>query len=101
MTTASIEAAASALLARHAALLGDGLPIDVDLLAEDGEGLDIQEAPDLYRIPGAPPGAPGATLSGLLLPGERRIWVDAGEAGRSPGRRPDSRFRRARQAVAR
>ena len=26
-------------------------------------------------------------LSGLLLPGSRRIWVDAVEAARSPGRR--------------
>lgn len=84
---AALEAAAEALLARHAALLGDEPPIDVDALAEDGEGLDVAEAPDLRLITGAPPLPETASLSGLLVPLERRIWVNAIEARRSPGRR--------------
>jgi hypothetical protein len=84
---ATIEDEAARLLSRHADLLGASVPVDVDALAEDGEGLDVAEAPDLALVQGAPEVAAGATLSGLLLPAERRIWVNGVEAARSPGRR--------------
>jgi hypothetical protein len=83
----SPERAAAALLAAYDLAPIDGPPIPVDDLAEELEGLDIQEAADLRLVPGAPVVPPGITLSGLLLPHELRIWVDAVEAARSPGRR--------------
>lgn len=60
------------------------LPVDVDRLAEEVLGLDVQEHADLAAlIDDAPPGR----LSGLLLPAQDRIYVNAVEARRSPGRR--------------
>jgi Zn-dependent peptidase ImmA (M78 family) len=81
------EAAAAALL--EAAGLRDlaAPPVDALLLAEEHDGLDVQEHADLLTLPGAPALAPGSTLSGLLFPAQRRIYVNAVEALRSPGRR--------------
>jgi hypothetical protein len=80
------ERAAAALLAAYH--LGPiEPPIPIDELAEEVEGLDVQEGADLRLVPGAPEVPAGVTLSGLLLPQELRIWVDAVEAARSPGRR--------------
>lgn len=79
------ESAAAALLA--AAEEDIELPIDVNELAEEHLGLDVQEHADLMSLLGAPMPPEGATLSGLLFPSERRIWVNAVEAGRWPGRR--------------
>ena len=66
---------------------GYDLPVDVDALAEEHLGLDVQEHADLLSLPGAPALGDHGRLSGLLFPAERRIWVDAVEAGRSQGRR--------------
>ena len=62
-------------------------PVDALRLAEEHDGLDVQEHADLLTLPGAPALAAGSTLSGLLFPVERRIYVNAVEAQRSPGRR--------------
>src|SRR5262245_54831880 len=60
------------------------LPVDVDHLAEEVLGLDSQEHADLGSLlERATPGA----LSGLLLPAQQRIYVNAIEARRSRGRR--------------
>jgi len=78
----SPEAAAAAWLARLGLDSGEP-PIDVDDLAEERAGLDVQEHSDLRSLVGSP----GGPLSGLLLPASDRIYVDAVEAQRSPGRR--------------
>jgi hypothetical protein len=80
------EDAAAALLVAvgHAGL--DAIPIDVLQIAEEHDGLDVQEHADLLSLPGAPSLSPDA-LSGLLFPGPRRIYVNAIEARRSPGRK--------------
>ena len=62
-------------------------PVPIDHLAEEVEGLDVQEAIDLTTVPGAPDVPPTTELSGLLLPAEKRIWVNGAEAERSDGRR--------------
>lgn len=62
-------------------------PVDALHLAEEHDGLDVQEHADLLALPGAPALAEGRSLSGLLFPAERRIYVNAVEARRSPGRR--------------
>ena len=59
-------------------------PVDVDRLAEEVLALDVQEHADLRALL---EDAPASALSGLLLPDEGRIYVDATEAARSPGRR--------------
>lgn len=80
------EAAAREQLAAVPSWLWDGttLPVPVETLADSHYGLFVEEAPDLrLRL-----GLNGqAHLSGLLLPAERLIMVDAEEAGRAPGRR--------------
>jgi hypothetical protein len=62
------------------------LPVDVDHLAEEVLGLDVQEHADLRALIDASDAPPGE-LSGLLLPGQDRIYVNAVEARRSRGRR--------------
>ncbi len=47
----------------------------------------MQDHADLHVVPGAPRLASTTALSGLLLPAKRRIWVNATESRRSPGRR--------------
>ena len=42
---------------------------------------------DLATVLGAPEVQSGSVLSGLLVPAFRRVWVNALEAQRSPGRR--------------
>lgn len=83
---ADVERAAAALLATYKPAVGEP-PVPVDELAEEMEGLDIQEAEELGLVPGAPKIPSGVRLSGLLLPSEKRIWVNATEARRSEGRR--------------
>lgn len=80
------DEAAGALLAKAEAELGPALPIDVETIATELEGLDVSERANLARLPGLQP-PPTTALSGLLLPDEKRIWVEATEAARSPGRR--------------
>jgi hypothetical protein len=66
---------AGALLRRYRATFGGPeLPVPVEAIAEDLLGLRVGDAAEL-------------DCSGILLPAERRIWVNAGEAAESPGRR--------------
>jgi Zn-dependent peptidase ImmA (M78 family) len=81
----SPEGAALALLSRLGGI--DAPPVPVEDLAEEIEGLDVQEAEDLRLVEDAPEIPLGTTLSGLLIPRWKRIWVNAAEAARSPGRR--------------
>src|SRR4051794_23092027 len=81
------EDGARALLARAGLDTLKQPPVDAEWIAVEHLDIDVQEHPDLRSVPGAPALAPGAALSGLLLPHKRRIWVDAQEARRSSGRR--------------
>lgn len=80
------ETAAREQLAAIPSWLWDGatLPVPVEAIADSHYGLYVEEAPDLRERLGV---AGHAHLSGLLLPAERLIMVDAEEAGRAPGRR--------------
>ena len=80
------EAAAREQLTAVPSWLWDGktLPVPVETLADSHYGLFVEEAPDLRARLGL---SGHAHLSGLLLPAERLIMVDAEEAGRAPGRR--------------
>jgi IrrE N-terminal-like domain len=60
-------------------------PVPVERIARSLLGLFVDEAEDIRTLPGAP--TDQGRLSGMLDPGEMVIWVDRGEAGRSPGRR--------------
>jgi hypothetical protein len=60
-------------------------PVPVERVASSLLGLLIDEADDLRALPGAP--ADQGRLSGMLDAGEMIVWVDRGEARRSPGRR--------------
>lgn len=53
---------------------GPELPVPVESIAEDLLGLRVGESEEL-------------DCSGLLVPAQRRIWVNAAEARQSPGRR--------------
>jgi hypothetical protein len=86
VTRTADEAASELLAAAGFADLAEP-PVDVDAIAEEVDGLDVQEASDLRTLPGLPDEFRRAELSGLLLPDERRIWVSGVEAARSPGRR--------------
>lgn len=81
------EAAAAAMLVAAGPAGRASLPIDVTFIAEELEGLDVQERADLCTLLDTQELPAAGKLSGLLLPGPRRIWVDAVEAARSPGRR--------------
>lgn len=60
-------------------------PVPVERIASSLLGLFVDEADDLRALPGAP--ADQGRLSGMLDPVEMIVWVDRGEAERSPGRR--------------
>lgn len=85
--SASPEQAALTLLEACGLLELDTPPIDVDKIAEEAVGLDIQELADLRTLPNIPDELRAVELSGLLLPADLRIWVNAVEAARSAGRR--------------
>jgi hypothetical protein len=76
------EEVAAAWLAKLGMSIDDP-PIDVEHLAEEAAGLDIQLHGNLRSL--VPD--PGPALSGLLLVEQQRVYVDAVEAERSPGRR--------------
>ncbi len=66
---------ADALRRRYYSFFGGGnLPVPVDSIAEDLLGLSVGETDELE-------------VSGLLLPAQREIWLNAREARESPGRR--------------
>ena len=66
---------------------GESLPVPVEDIADSVFGLLVRDVDDLTAAPGAPPLAPGQTLSGLLLPARGEIWVNADEARQWPPRR--------------
>ncbi|MCC6224152.1 MAG: ImmA/IrrE family metallo-endopeptidase [Thermoleophilia bacterium] len=69
------DARAGALLARYRDAFGGAeLPVPVESIAEDLLGLLVEESE-------------GLPCSGVLVPAERRIWLNAAEARQSPGRR--------------
>jgi IrrE N-terminal-like domain len=53
---------------------GTETPVPVEQIAEDLLGLSVAESEELQ-------------VSGVLLPAQREIWLNAGEARQSPGRR--------------
>lgn len=65
--------------------VADVPPVPVERVASSLLGLFLDEADDLRALPGAP--ADQGRLSGMLDAGEMVVWVDRGEARRSPGRR--------------
>lgn len=60
-------------------------PVPVERVAGSLLGLFVDEADDLRALPGAP--TDQGRLSGMLDAEEMVVWVDRGEARRSPGRR--------------
>jgi hypothetical protein len=60
-------------------------PVPVERVAGSLLGLFVDEADDLRALPAAPTGQ--GRLSGMLDAEEMVLWVDRGEARRSPGRR--------------
>ncbi|MBX5469508.1 MAG: ImmA/IrrE family metallo-endopeptidase [Thermoleophilaceae bacterium] len=80
------EAVAERELERVPDWLWDGqeLPVPVEAIADSHYGLLVREGEDLAQLAGI---ESGGTVSGLLLPGAREIWVDAEEAERVPARR--------------
>jgi hypothetical protein len=60
-------------------------PVPVERVAIALLGLFLDEADDLRALPGAP--TDQGRLSGMLDAEEMIIWIDRGEARRSPGRR--------------
>jgi hypothetical protein len=87
----TVEAAAERELARVPDWLWDGIdaPVPVEAIADSHFGLLVDEGTDLAALAALAggDGGPGGTVSGLLLPDRKEIWVDAGEAARAPGRR--------------
>jgi hypothetical protein len=66
---------------------GKSLPVPVEDIADTVFGLLVRDEEDLSLAPGAPSLEGDASLSGLLLPGAREIWVNAEEGIKWPGRR--------------
>jgi IrrE N-terminal-like domain len=66
---------------------GERLPVPVEEIVDSVYGLLVRDVGDLRSAPGAPPLAPGQSLSGLLLPARGEIWVNADEARTWPTRR--------------
>lgn len=61
------------------------IPVPVDDIADSLARLRVLDIDDMSHVQGAPPGA--RTLSGMLLCGPKRIYVNAAEARRAPSRR--------------
>ena len=75
MSRAVTDPRAGVLLERYRRVFGGELiPVPVERIAEDLLGLRVGESEEL-------------ACSGLLVPAQRRIWVNAREAAESPGRR--------------
>ncbi|MGH2763629.1 MAG: ImmA/IrrE family metallo-endopeptidase [Thermoleophilaceae bacterium] len=85
----AVERQAEKVLGQVPAWIWDGAstPVPVETIADSVYGLHVRDIADLSTAPGAPPAAPGQSLSGLLLVGRREIWVNAEEARQWPPRR--------------
>ena len=66
---------------------GSGPPIPVEEIASSYYGLLVRDMDDLCVAPGCPKLEGDETLSGLLLPARREIWVNAAEGRQWPARR--------------
>ena len=66
---------------------GSGPPIPVEEIASSYYGLLVRDMDDLSVAPGCPKLEGDETLSGLLLPARREIWVNAAEGRQWPARR--------------
>jgi antirestriction protein ArdC len=65
---------------------GGGLPVDPRAIAEEHDGLDVQEHANPWELTEVNPRDVTGEVSGLLVPAMRRIIVNATEAARSPAR---------------
>lgn len=83
-----VSVASDVLAVAASSPFGDltGPPVDVDAIAEELCGLLVAGG-ELTVHPAAHDIRAGVAVSGLLLPGERRLLFDAREAARSQGRR--------------
>jgi len=63
---------------------GASLPVPIEDIVDSHYGLRIREGDDLAELAGI---EGGGTVSGLLLPDAKEIWVDAREAEHVPPRR--------------
>jgi hypothetical protein len=66
---------------------GAALPVPVEDIVDTCFGLLVRDMVDLTTAPGVPALGAHQSLSGLLLPTRREIWVNAGEAREWPSRR--------------
>lgn len=66
---------------------GESLPIPVETIAESCFDLLIRDVERMDAAPDCPPLDAGQSLSGLFLPREREIWVNAAEGRQWPPRR--------------
>ncbi len=84
-----VEERAETVLASAPSYVWDGelLPVPVEDIVDSVFGLLVRDVADLRGAPGAPPLAPGQSLSGLQLPARGESWVNAEEARRWPPRR--------------
>ena len=66
---------------------GESLPVPIEDIADSHLGLLVRDVDEMADAPGLPPLPQGASISGLLLPALREIWVNALETRRWPLRR--------------
>ena len=84
-----IERQTGELLGRLPSYIWDGraLPIPIEAIADDEAGLLVLDKSPAEMIVAAGVPDEGQTISGLLLPAQREIWVNAEEAKDWPTRR--------------
>jgi hypothetical protein len=84
-----IERLAEGFLAQVPSYVWDGvsLPVPIEHIADSHVGLLVRDVEDLRVAPGAPVLEDGQALSGLLLPAQGEIWVNAEEGRQWPPRR--------------
>lgn len=63
------------------------LPVPIEDIADSHVGLLVRDVEDMTAAPGCPEVGADGSISGLLLPGDGEIWVNATEAREWPPRR--------------
>jgi len=66
---------------------GRSLPVPIEDIADSHVGLLVRDVEDMRAAPGCPEVGDEGSISGLLLPGQGEIWVNAAEAREWPPRR--------------